>query len=192
KDPLREGGRGLIGHTRRHWLRSGLVIAQVAGSLVVLVAAGLLMRSLTNAESIDLGFNPHHVLNVSLDPKLQGYDEPRAEAFFRELLRRAKSLPGVESASLAFSIPLGYYGDGTSVHAEGEAVPADKRAPSVGYNSVSPDYFSTMRMKILRGHTFTETDTSTSQPVAIVNETMAERLWPHEDALGQPFSYEGA
>jgi len=77
-DTLREGGRGLIGHTRRHWLRSGLVIAQVAGSLVVLVAAGLLMRSLTNAESIDLGFNPHHVLNVSLDPKLQGYDEPRA------------------------------------------------------------------------------------------------------------------
>jgi hypothetical protein len=76
-DTLREGGRGLIGHTRRHWLRSGLVIAQVAGSLIVLVAAGLFTRSLTNAESIDLGYDPHHVLNVSLDPKLHGYDQPR-------------------------------------------------------------------------------------------------------------------
>jgi predicted permease len=189
---LREGGRGLIGYARRNWLRNGLVIAQVAGSLIVLVAAGLFTRSLTNAESVDLGYDPHNVLNVSLDPKLQGYDQPRAEAFFRDLLSRARALPDVESASLAFSIPLGYYGDGTSVYAEGQPAPADKRAPSAGYNCVSPDYFSTMRMKILRGRTFTEADTSTSQPVAIVNETMAERTWPHQDVLGRRFSYDGA
>jgi predicted permease len=138
-DTLREGGRGLIGDTRRHWLRNGLVVAQVAGSLIVLVAAGLFTRSLTNAEAIDLGYDPHHVLNVNLDPKLQGYDQPRAEAFFRELLSRAKALPGVQSASLAFSIPLGYYGDGTSVYAEGEAPqPTDKRLPGAGYNCVTP------------------------------------------------------
>lgn len=118
-DTLREGGRGLIGGARRHWLRHGLVVAQVAGSLIVLVAAGLFTRSLTNAEAVDLGYDPHHVLNLSLDPKLQGYDQPRGEAFFRELLRRVKALPGVESASLAFSIPLGYYGDGSAVYAEG-------------------------------------------------------------------------
>ena len=191
-DILREGGRALIGYTRRHWLRNGLVIAQVAGALIVLVAAGLFTRSLTNAESIDLGYDPHNVLNVSLDPKLQGYDQGRAEVFFRELLSRAKALPGVESASLAFSIPLGYYGDGTSVDAEGQAAPADKRAPGAGYNCVAPDYFSTMRMKILKGRSFAEADTSISQPVAIVNETMAERLWPQHDALGRRFSYEGA
>src|SRR5208282_1745053 len=104
-----EGGRGLIGDPGRHWVRNALMVAQVAGSLIVLVAAGLLTRSLRKAESIDLGYDPHQVLNVSLDPKLQGYDQPHAEAFFRELLRRAKALPGVESASLAFSIPLGYY-----------------------------------------------------------------------------------
>jgi putative ABC transport system permease protein len=191
-DTLREGGRGLIGDTGRHWLRNGLVVAQVAGSLIVLIAAGLFTRSLTNAESIDLGYDPHHVLNLSLDPKLQGYDGPRAEAFFRELLSRAKALPGVESASLAFSIPLGYYGDGSSVYPEGQAIPPGKRAPSAGINLVSPDYFSTMRMKIIKGRGFTEADTSASQHVAIVNQTMAEHLWPEQDALGRRFSTEGS
>jgi predicted permease len=186
-DTLREGGRGLVGESRRHWLRNGLVVAQVGGSLIVLVAAGLFTRSLTNAESIDLGYDPHHVLNLNLDPKLQGYDQPRAEAFFRELLRRAKALPGVESASLAFSIPLGYYGDGSSVYPEGQTTPQGKRAPSAGINCVSPDYLSTMRMKILEGRAFTEADTSTSQRVAIVNQTMAKRLWPRQGAVGQRF-----
>jgi len=192
-DTLREGGRGLIGVTPRHWLRNGLVIAQVSGSLVVLVAAGLLTRSLRNAESIDLGYDPRNVLNVSLDPKLQGYDPPRAQAFFRDLLSRAKSLPGVESASLAYSVPLGLYNEGSSVYVEGQArQPADKRAPGAGYNCVTPDYFSTLRMKVLRGRAFTDADTGSSQPVAIVNQTMAERLWPRQDALEQRFRYEGA
>jgi len=173
-------------------LRHGLVVAQVAGSLIVLVAAGLFTRSLTNAESIDLGYDPHNVLNLSLEPKLQGYDQPRAEAFFRELLSRAKALPGVESASLAFSIPLGYYGDGAGVYAEGQALPPGKRVPGAGYNRVTPDYFSALRMRILKGRVFIEADTSTSQPVAIVNQTMAERLWPGQDAIGRRFSYQGA
>ncbi len=191
---LREGGRGMIGPAgrERHWLRNGMVMAQVAGSLIVLVAAGLFTRSLTNAESIDLGYDPHHVLNVSLDPKLQGYEQPRAEALFRELLNRAKALPGVESASLAFSVPLGYYNDGSSVYPEGQPVPPYKRPPGAGYNCVTPDYFSTMRMKIVEGRAFTEADTSTSLPVAIVNQTMAERLWPHQDALGRRFSLGGS
>jgi predicted permease len=191
-DTLREGGRGLVGETRRHGLRNGLVIAQVAGSLIVLVAAGLLTRSLKNAEAVDLGYDTRHVLNVSLDPKFQGYDQPHAEAFFRELLRRAKALPGVESASLAYSVPLGYYNDVSTVYVEGQAnQSADMRLPGAGYNCVTPGYFSTMRMKILRGRAFTEGDTSTSQPVAIVNETMAEQFWPHRDAIGQRFSLEG-
>jgi putative ABC transport system permease protein len=189
---LREGGRGLIGDTRRHWLRNGLVIAQVAGSLIVLVAAGLFMRSLAKAESIDLGYDPHNVLNVGLDPGLQGYDQPHADAFFRELLRRAKALPGVQSASLSFSVPLGYYNEGANVYAEGQAVPPGSRVPGAPYNCVTPGYFSTMRMRILEGRTFTDGDTSTSERIAIVNKTMAERLWPHQDALGKRFSYKDA
>jgi len=191
-ETLRESGRGLVGDTRRHWLRNGLVIAQVAGSLIVLVAAGLFTRSLTHAESIDLGYDPHNVVNISLDPKLQGYDQPRAEAFFRELLRRAKALPGVQSASLAYSVPLGYYNDGASLYAEGQAIPPGTRVPGAPYNSVSPDYFSTLHMKILEGRAFTDADTSASGPVAIVNQKMAERFWPHQDPLGKRFSYKSA
>ncbi len=148
-DSLREASRGAIGGAARHWLLNGFVVAQVASSLIVLVAAGLFTRSLANAQSINLGYDPRNVLNVSLDPKLQGYDQPHAEAFFRELLSRAKNLPGVESASFAFSVPLGYYGDGTTVYAKGQARQAtDKRDFAAGYNCVTPDYFSTMRMKI--------------------------------------------
>ena len=192
-ETLREGGRGLVGDTRHHWLRNGLVVAQVAGSLIVLVAAGLLTRSLKNAEAVDLGYDPHHVLNLSLDPKLQGYDQQQSEAFFRELLRRVKALPGVQSASLAFSVPLGYYSDGTAVYAEGqEHESTDKRAPGASYNCVTPDYFTTLRMKIVEGRAFTESDTGTSPLVAIVDEAMAKQLWPHQDALGRRFSYKGA
>jgi predicted permease len=87
---------------------------------------------------------------------------------------------------------LGYYNDSNSVYVEGQAnQPADKRQPGAGYNCVTPDYFSTMRMKILRGRAFTDADTSTSQRVAIVNETMAKQFWPHRDAIGQRFGLEG-
>jgi putative ABC transport system permease protein len=189
---LREGGRGLIGESGRHWLRNGLVIAQVAGSLVVLVAAGLFTRSLTRAQSIDLGFNPHNVLNVGFDPALQGYDQARAEAFFRELLGRARALPGVKSASLAFSIPLGIYNDGARVYPEGQALPPAERVPGAGFNPVSPEYFATLGMHILAGRAFSDADTAASPPVAVVNQTMAARLWPHRDPIGQRFSYQSA
>jgi putative ABC transport system permease protein len=188
---LREGGRGLIGESGRHWLRNGLVIAQVAGSMIVLVAAGLFTRSLSSAESINLGFDPHNVLNVSLDPSLQGYSQQRSEAFFRQLLSRARELPGVQSASLAFSVPLSYYNDGARVYAEGQAIAPSERVPGAGMISVSPDYFTTMRMRILEGRAFTDADTATSEPVAIINQTMAARLWPHRDPLGQRFSVKG-
>ena len=189
-EALREGGRGLIGDGGGHMLRNGLVIAQVAGSLIVLVAAGLFTRSLSRAESIDLGFDPHNVLNVALDPGLQGYQRARAEAFFRELLRRAKTLPGVQSASVAFSVPLSYYNDGSKVYAEGQAVSSDL-VPGAGLNFVSPGYFGTMRTPIVAGREFTDADTETSPAVAIINRTMAQRLWPGQNPLGRRFSYKG-
>ena len=189
---LREGGRGTIGDASHHWLRNSLVSAQVAGSLVVLVAAGLFLRSLSGAESIDLGFDPHHLLNVGLNPALQGYDQDRAEALLRDLLRRARALPGVESASYAFTVPMSYYSGAEMVYAEGQAPTERNRVPGAGVNEVSPGYFATMRMKILEGRAFTDADTRTSEPVAIVNEVMAKRLWPGEDPIGRRFSYKNA
>ena len=172
----------MIGDTRRHWLRNGLVMAQVAGSLIVLVAAGLFTRSLTNAEAVDLGYDPHQVLNVSLDPKLQGYDQAARGGFLPRVAEPRESAPRCRIGQLGILASLGLL---QRRHQRGRrrakpAQPADKPAPGAGFNCVTPDYFSTMRMKILRGRAFAEADTSTSPPVAIVNETMAERLWPHQ------------
>jgi predicted permease len=190
-ETLREGGRGLIGEGgRRHALRNTLVIAQVAGSIVVLVAAGLFFRSLTRAESIDLGYDPHNLLNVGINPELQNYDRTRSEAFFRELLRNTKSLPGVESATIAYTVPLSYYSEGGSIYVEGQIPDASNRAPSGGYNIVDPAYFSTLRTPILSGRAFTDADNSSSQLVAIINESMAKNLWPSQDPLGHKFSYQ--
>jgi predicted permease len=191
-ETLREGGRGLIGEGgRRHRLRNTLVVVQVAGSIVVLVAAGLFFRSLTRAESIDLGYEAHNLLNVGINPELQNYDRPRAEAFFRELLRRAKSLPGVESATVAFTVPLSYYSAGGSIYMEGQVLDRLHQAPSAGRNIVDPTYFSTMRTPVVAGRAFTDADTSSSQLVAVVNQSMAKALWPDQDPIGHKFSYKG-
>lgn len=109
---LREGGRGMDEGGGRHPIRHVFVIAQVGGSVALLVATGLFVRSLTRAATIDLGFDSHNVLNIGIDPGLEGYDQSRAEAFFRELLRRAKAVPGVESVALAFTVPMNYYSMG--------------------------------------------------------------------------------
>ena len=187
-ETLREGGRTLIGDTRHHWLRNSLVISQIGGSLIVLIAAGLFARSLARAESIDLGFDQHNLLNVGINPGQQGYDQPRAEAFFRELLRRAKALPGVESASFAYSVPMSYYNEGGVVYVEGQASATKGRAPGAGFNSVSSDYFETMRMPVLEGRAFSEADAARTEPVAVVNEEMAKRLWAGQDPIGRRFS----
>jgi predicted permease len=188
---LHEAGRGVIGRRGHQLLRDALVVAQVAVSLVVLATAGLFTRSLLRAESINLGFDPHHVLDVGIDPKLQGYEQSHAEAFFRTLLQQARSLPGVQSASLAYSVPMGYYNERREVYAEGQPIPPGTRVPSAIVNSVSPDYFRVMRMPIMEGRSFTGADTATSEPVVIVNQTMAQELWPHQNPLGRRFSYNG-
>jgi putative ABC transport system permease protein len=98
----------------------------------------------------------------------------------------------VRSASFAYSIPLGYYNNGAPVYAETQALSPSQHVPGATSNAVTPDYFTTMRMRILEGRAFTDADTAASEPVAIVNQTMAERLWPHRDAVGQRFSYKAA
>jgi putative ABC transport system permease protein len=136
---------------------------------------------------VDLGFDPRGVLNLSMDPNQQGYDQARAKAFFDELERRVRALPGVESASLAHSVPLGYYNQAEYVSAEGQEITDEKRRPAAGYNAVGVDYFRTMRIPILKGRAFTSEDTEKSRRVAIVNEFMAQKLWPDQDPIGKRF-----
>ncbi len=190
-DTLREGGRALSGGAGRHRVRNILVVAQVAVSLLLLVAAGLFVRSLGNAQSVDLGFDPRGVINVSTNPDLQGYTEERARSFYRTLLERARALPGVESASLAHSSPMGYYNLGEYLNIEGQEVAPDARRPVAGYNLISIDYLKTMRIPLLRGRNFTAEDNAASRPVAIVNEYMARKFWPDQDPIGKRFSMSG-
>jgi predicted permease len=184
---LREGGRSVVEGGRRHRLRSLLVVGQVAVSLILLVAAGLFVRSVQHAQSIDLGFAPAHVLNLSMDVSQQAFDETKGKAFFRDVESRLRSLPGVESVSSAYSVPLGYYNAATSVEAEGQPIPSAQRRPSAGFNPIGPDYFRTMTIPIVRGRGFTAGDDERGQKVAIVNEYMAERFWHGKDPVGQRF-----
>jgi predicted permease len=184
---LREGGRGTSDGAGRQRARSVLVVAQVAVSLVLLVAAALFVRSVGNAQSIDLGFDPSHVLNASIDVAQQGYDEAKGRAFFDELLRRTKGLPGVQSASLAYSVPLGYYNSAAFLEIEGQAPSTAALRPFADYNAVSPEYLDTIRPRLVKGRFVTPQDDERGRRVAVINEFMANRFWPGQDPIGRRF-----
>jgi predicted permease len=186
---IREGGRTMTaGHS---WLRSGLVVAQVGGSLMLLIVAGLMARSLAHVRRSNLGFNPRHVLNLTLDPNEIGYNKEQGLAFYKQLIERVESIPGVQSASVAFSVPLGYFNDGDSLEIPGYQGAPGEAPPSLGYNPVSPDYFRTLGIALLQGRAFDSRDVEGAQPVAIVNEAMAAQFWPKENPIGREFKMVG-
>ena len=184
---LHEGGRGHSGGPGRLRARSFLVVAQITGSFVLLIGAGLFVRSLQNAERVDLGFNPDPVLNVILNPYWAGYDTRQTKDYYRELGRRVRAWPEVQSLSFAFSVPLGYYSAGTAVYVDGRPVNRGEQLPVIGTNFIDGDYFETMQIPIVRGRTFRESDKEGAPLVAIVNETMVRRFWPNEDPIGKHF-----
>jgi len=182
---LREEAASVAGGRTR--LRSGLVVAQVAISVLLLVAAGLFLRTLQRLQNADLGFEPRGVYVASLELFTSGYDQERGLAFWRELADRARSLPGVEQASLVRRVPLGFGGSSSSgFEVEGYQAPKDAE-PWGYYNSVGPGYFSLMRMGIVKGREILADDRDDTQAVAVVNETMAARYWSGRDAVGGRF-----
>jgi predicted permease len=188
---LHEGSRGVLGSGRSR-LRSALVTAQVAGSLILLVVAGLFVRSAQNTEHTYLGFDPHHVLNATMETRTVGYDLPRTKELFRDVEDRVEALPGVESVSIASSIPMGYSFSGKSVYVEGRPAASKEAVPFVYYNVVDPPYFANLRVPLLRGRTFTEQDKDDTPLVAVINEAMAKKFWPDQDPLGKRFSAKDA
>ena len=182
---IRDGGRTMTG-SRNH-LRAVLVAAQVGGSLMLLIVAGLMIRSLNHAQRSDLGFDPRNVLNFTLDPNEIGYGRQQGLQFYTQLLERIESMPGVEVAGVAFSVPMGYYNDSDWVEVPGYEVPHGEAQPIAAYNIVTPRYFRTMRIPLLEGRDFTTADVENSAWVAIVNETMARKFWPNQSAIGHEF-----
>jgi macrolide transport system ATP-binding/permease protein len=188
---LQAGGRSDTAGVGRHRGRSVLVGAQVGGSLVLLIVAGLFVRTLFSAQRADMGFDPNNVLNLGLDTKEAGYDEARSKSFYRELEARIRALPGVRSASLAFSVPMGEVDDASQIYIERHPLAPGQQAPVVIFNRVDPPYFDTMRVPLLRGRAFRENDDEHSALVAIVNQEMAHQFWPNEDPIGKRFSLKG-
>jgi predicted permease len=182
---LHEGGRGSSDGPRRQLTRNTLVIAQVAGSLVLMIVAGLFVRSLGKAQNIYLGFNPDHVLNLSVDVAEIGYKEARGRAFYREVANRIRALPGVESVAEAFTVPLGWVSAADRVFIPEHPLEAGKQPPDVGYNMVTASYFETLRIPLQRGRIFTDTDGEKARAVAVINQTMAKKFWPDQDPIGK-------
>lgn len=182
---LRQSRVGAPG-TDGHWIRRFLVVAQVAFCFVLLTAAGLFVRSLFEAERADLGFRPERVLNVHMDVGQLGYTEAQGRALFEHVDRRVRTIPGVEDLSFAFTIPMGYIRVNTTVGAEGQPADRNEHLPA-GKNIVSSEYFQTMGIQVVRGRSFTDEDNEQSPPVAVVNQHLADVLWPGRDPIGQRF-----
>jgi len=182
---LHQGGRGLVGGGQK--VRSALVVAQVGGSLMLLIIAALFARSLGQAQRTDLGFDPAHVVNLTMDPQEIGYHEAQTREFYHNLLQRVRALPGVTAASTAFSVPLGYYSNGATLAIDGHQAPAGQPAPVAVVNPVSPGNFETLGIPLLRGRDFTDRDDEKAPYVAVVNETFVKQYWPHQDPIGRHF-----
>jgi predicted permease len=168
-------------------LRSILVAGQVAMSLFLLVAAGLLVRALQKAQGADPGFETKDLLVASPDLNAHGYDAAASYAFGREALVRIEGLPGVRSAAVAANAPLGTNFAISTIVVEGREPASGARLPEVDFNMVTPGFFNTLGISILRGRTFTELEFAGKARVAVINQSMAQRFWPGEDPVGKLF-----
>jgi predicted permease len=188
-ETLQGRGTSVLGGRQR--LRSVLVAAQMAGSLVLLIIAGLFTQGLREAQRTNLGFEPEGVINLNMDPTQIGYNQQQTEIFYRELLDRVRSVPGVLSASIAACVPMGYKAIGDSLIIDDYQTPPGAFEPSADYNYVSDGYFVTMNINVVRGRAFTHDDRETTQYVAIVSDGFANRYWPKQDVLGRQFKLKG-
>jgi len=195
--PVLKGASDQQRKIRRLTLRNILVVAQVALSLVVLVCGGLFIKSFRRAQQIDPGFETRNALLVTLNPQLVGYDNDRSRNFYEQAVSRVSNIPGISGAGIARLIPLGDSSNSNGpVLKEGEQLPRGSAGRSVLTNVVSPGYFNALRIDFLDGRNFDERDKMDAQKVVVVNQYMAQQLWPGESAVGKrifigPDSHEG-
>jgi predicted permease len=152
--------------------------------MLLLLIAGLLVKDFANATGFTAGFRTDHVLLLTMDPSLVGYQESQGRAFYRQLEERVSSLPGVRSVALGEHIPLGVTSSSKNVVIEGYEMPRRQQSLSILADSVDEHYFSVMQIPVVSGRKFQSSDTQSSVPVAIVNEAMAQSYWPKRSAIG--------
>ncbi|HEY7335898.1 MAG TPA: ABC transporter permease [Bryobacteraceae bacterium] len=177
---------GTVSKGRKLWGRNLIVGAQVALSVLLLVVSGILFEGFKSEIDKGPGFRTNGLQLMSFDPGLIRYDESQRKVFYKQLLENTQHSPGIVSAALAQCIPMGMDGqDAITALPDGRQLQRGQTAPKILDNVVTPDYFATMRIPILRGRSFSDTDTADSPPVAIVNEQFARHYWPKEDAIGK-------
>ena len=181
---------GSAGSPGRFKARNVLVLFQVALSVVALASAGLFIRSLSTAQTIDLGFEHDKLVVVPYDVTSNGYEEGRGKQYHRQIVERVRTVPGVAAATIASTVPLTPPFQ-RSVFPEAQESADTRRGILVYSNIIGPGYFDTVRIALLRGRDFTEGDREGSQRVVIINEAMARRFWPDQDALGKRFRFFG-
>lgn len=190
-ETLKDAGRGST-EGGRQVLRNGLVVLEVASALMLLVGAGLLIKSFWRLQQVDPGFNPDNALAATVSlPKLKYPEEHQQIAFFQQLLENVRTLPGVQSVGATSMVPLGDDDFVLSFDIAGRPPLPPGASQSTNFFSVSADYFKAMGIPLLRGRLFSEHDTKDAPHVALINETMAQRIFPNEDPLGKRINFDG-
>ena len=185
-ESLKEGGRGSTSGRRHNRLRNALVIAEVALALVLLTGAGLLLKSFVRLQNVNPGFNPRNVLTAEISlPALRYPDKKSQVNFFTELERRLASLPGVARAGLTIILPMSGINSDSSFDIEGRMSDDTHPGPDEEIRLVSSDYFRTLEMPLLKGRFFTGADVLDAPPVVVINQALAQRYWPNEEAIGK-------
>ncbi len=185
-DTLSEVGRDVAGGTSGRYVRRVLIVAEVALAVVLLVGAGLLLRSFQQLRQVNPGFRTDNVLTMRMVLPSAKYAKPeQRRAFYDELLRRVDELPGVDSAGMISFLPLSFSAMKFAFSVEGRASPGDMNLPLALYRVVSPDYFRAMGIPLQRGRFFESRDTADAPPVVVVNRRLADHFWPGEDPTGK-------
>lgn len=188
QDTLRDSARGATGGKGYTWIRGALVISEIAFACVLLVGAGLLIRSFIHVLDVDLGFRPERAAALRIDPSRQYSDQAKRNAYYNEALRRVRGIPGIVSAGLTDELPLG--GDRSwDVAAKGATTRADFR--EVYIRVIADGYLAAAGITLKAGRDLSERDTPTSEQVVLINESLARTLWPGQDAIGQVLTQDG-
>ena len=181
---LKEDTGSASGGLRKARLASGLVVAQISLSLLLLICAGLFIRSFMSAQQINPGFNSHSVLIASYDLFTAGYSNASGAEFDRQLVAKLEALPGIQSVALSDRVPLGFGGGSTSVKPEGYVSQANE-SMETQVAIITPNYFQTLQIPMVKGRDFTMQDMKNSQRVVIVSEAFVNHYWPNQEALGK-------
>jgi putative ABC transport system permease protein len=183
---LKESGRSSTGGFGRRRTRNLLVVSEVALALVLLIGAGLMVRSFWRLQGVDPGFNPQNVLTMELSLSASKYaKEEQMADFYKQVIGRIETLPGVESVGATWMLPLSGQDAGSGLEVEGRPAASPGEGTRSAFSSITPRYFRTMEIPLIRGRDFTDQDTATAPGVVIINESFARRFFPGEDPLGR-------